>query len=263
MVVDTLKDKLVEHGHQVSVTRVPFPSTLDHKLITNMLSCRCLSFDDADKVIAFKFPAYYVRHENKTLWMFHQLRQVYELWNTEYGLQHTAENVRIREVVTSSDNAYLREAKEIFGISHEIADRLKKFNGLEASVLYTPLDHRRCRARDYGDYLLYASRVTSFKRQHLAIESMKHTKSGVRLVLAGKCDEPDYETRLRKLVDDNGKLLVDDPKVRAGLVNALRDYTNIRTRGCTPPSSTSSGPPSWWWKASSWCWSSSAGAAAR
>ena len=42
-----------------------------------------------------------------------------------------------------------------------------------------------------------------------------------------------------KLVDDNGKLLVDDPKVRAGLVNALRDYTSIRTRGCTPPSSTS------------------------
>jgi multiple sugar transport system substrate-binding protein len=42
-----------------------------------------------------------------------------------------------------------------------------------------------------------------------------------------------------KMVDDNGKLLVDDPKVRAGLVNALRDYTSIRTRGCTPPSSTS------------------------
>jgi multiple sugar transport system substrate-binding protein len=42
-----------------------------------------------------------------------------------------------------------------------------------------------------------------------------------------------------KLVDDDGKLQVDDPKVRAGLINALRDYTSIRTRGCTPPSSTS------------------------
>ena len=42
-----------------------------------------------------------------------------------------------------------------------------------------------------------------------------------------------------KLVDDNGKLLVDDPKVKAGLVAALKDYTNIRTRGCTPASSTS------------------------
>jgi len=42
-----------------------------------------------------------------------------------------------------------------------------------------------------------------------------------------------------KLVDDNGKLLVDDPKVRQGLINAMKDYTSIRTRGCTPPSSTS------------------------
>ena len=41
-----------------------------------------------------------------------------------------------------------------------------------------------------------------------------------------------------KLVDDNGKLLVDDPKVKAALVNTVRDYSNIRTRGCTPPSST-------------------------
>jgi len=42
-----------------------------------------------------------------------------------------------------------------------------------------------------------------------------------------------------KLVDDNGKLLVDDPKVKAGLVSALKDYTDIYTSGCTPPSSTS------------------------
>ncbi len=42
-----------------------------------------------------------------------------------------------------------------------------------------------------------------------------------------------------KLVDDNGKLLVDDPKVRAGLINALRDYTEVYRKGCTPPSATS------------------------
>ncbi|HET7033669.1 MAG TPA: extracellular solute-binding protein, partial [Casimicrobiaceae bacterium] len=42
-----------------------------------------------------------------------------------------------------------------------------------------------------------------------------------------------------KLVDDNGKLLVDDPKVKAGLVNALRDYVAPYQKGCTPPSSTS------------------------
>ena len=42
-----------------------------------------------------------------------------------------------------------------------------------------------------------------------------------------------------KLVDDSGKLLVDDPKVHAGLVSALKDYTDPYLKGCTPPSSTS------------------------
>ena len=41
-----------------------------------------------------------------------------------------------------------------------------------------------------------------------------------------------------KLVDDDGKLLVDDPKVRDGLVHALKDYTDTYIKGCTPPSST-------------------------
>jgi multiple sugar transport system substrate-binding protein len=42
-----------------------------------------------------------------------------------------------------------------------------------------------------------------------------------------------------KLVDDNGKLLVNDPKVKKGLVGALTDYTRPYVKGCTPPSSTS------------------------
>jgi multiple sugar transport system substrate-binding protein len=42
-----------------------------------------------------------------------------------------------------------------------------------------------------------------------------------------------------KLVNDSGKLLVDDPAVKAGLVNALSDYTSVYTKGCSPPSSTS------------------------
>src|SRR6202023_1561425 len=42
-----------------------------------------------------------------------------------------------------------------------------------------------------------------------------------------------------RLVDDDGKLLVDDPKVKQGLVTALKDYTDVYSKGCTPPSSTS------------------------
>ncbi len=41
-----------------------------------------------------------------------------------------------------------------------------------------------------------------------------------------------------KLVNDSGKLLVDDPAVRQGLINAMTDYTYVYGAGCTPPSAT-------------------------
>jgi multiple sugar transport system substrate-binding protein len=42
-----------------------------------------------------------------------------------------------------------------------------------------------------------------------------------------------------KLVNDSGKLLVDDPAVRKGLAEALTDYTQPYVKGCAPPSATS------------------------
>jgi multiple sugar transport system substrate-binding protein len=42
-----------------------------------------------------------------------------------------------------------------------------------------------------------------------------------------------------KLVDDDGKLLVDDPNVKKGLIGALTDYTQPYTKGCVPQSATS------------------------
>ena len=42
-----------------------------------------------------------------------------------------------------------------------------------------------------------------------------------------------------KLVSDSGKLLVDDPDVRKGLIAAMTDYTSVYAKGCTPPSATS------------------------
>ena len=39
-----------------------------------------------------------------------------------------------------------------------------------------------------------------------------------------------------KVVDDNGKLTVDQPEVKKGLVATVRDYAHTIAAGCTPPS---------------------------
>ena len=42
-----------------------------------------------------------------------------------------------------------------------------------------------------------------------------------------------------QIVDDNGKVTLGEAKNRAGLISALKDYTDIMAKGCTPPSSIS------------------------
>jgi glycosyltransferase involved in cell wall biosynthesis len=219
--VDALAHRLREQGHDVSVTRIPFPTRLDESLIVNMLSSRSLCFDEADKVITFKFPAYLVRHSNKAVWLFHQFRQVYELWDTEYGLRETPENRMLRELITRCDTESLAAARSVYTIAREVSARLKRFNGIESSVLYTPVDRTPCRCDEYGDFLFYASRMNTLKRQHLAVESMKHTRSNVKLIIAGQAEDPAYEARLRQLIDANG---LADRVVLLGWIEESRKF---------------------------------------
>ena len=82
-----------------------------------------------------------------------------------------------------------------------VSGRLLKFNGVESEVLYPPLlDPQRYRTGACGDYILYISRLVSHKRQELAIQAMRHTRTPVKLVIAGQADMPDYEARLRDAI---------------------------------------------------------------
>jgi glycosyltransferase involved in cell wall biosynthesis len=156
------------------------------------LACRLMRLPNVDRVIGLKFPAYYLPHEAKVVWLLHQFRQAYDLWGTSFqGLPDTAMGQRIRSAIMRADNIYLREVDRLYTNSHITADRLMRFNGIPSTVLYPPLlrsDQFSC--SQYGDFVYYPSRVNATKRQVLLVDSMKYVCSGVRLVLSGKADTP-------------------------------------------------------------------------
>jgi glycosyltransferase involved in cell wall biosynthesis len=89
------------------------------------------------------------------------------------------------------------EARAIYTNSRVVGDRLRRFNGVESDVLYPPVfEPGRFRCDGYGDFVLYVSRSAVHKRQHLAIEAMRHTRTPVRLVLAGRADSHLYGNEL-------------------------------------------------------------------
>lgn len=205
ILVDDLAEQLQAYGHEVMLFRLPFPRSFEAPLVAMIESARMLYFDEFDRVITFKFPAYCVKHQGKVIWMFHQFRQVYDLWGKEYGLQPGPTGESIRKTVMAADSEDIPRSRHIYTNSLEVANRLKKFNSIDAQVLMPPLKNPELYSTNYpSDYIFYPSRITPLKRQHLAIEALRYIKTGVRLIIAGVCSEEGYFEQLKNTIHEHG-----------------------------------------------------------
>jgi glycosyltransferase involved in cell wall biosynthesis len=205
-IVDWLDAVLRERGHQVEVLKIPFWSQY-HAMPSQMLALRLLDITSyGDRLIAIRTPAYLLRHPAKVLWFIHHHRGAYDLWGTEYqDLPDTPEGRSYRECIVKSDHLAFSEARSIYTNSAVVAQRLKQYNDVDAEVLYPPVfQPERYRCDEYGDYVLYMSRIAHHKRQHLAVEAMQYTKTSVKLVIAGKADDANCERTVRTAVERYG-----------------------------------------------------------
>jgi glycosyltransferase involved in cell wall biosynthesis len=182
-------------GHEAELATIPFrwaPPELVHQMaMWRSLDLRDANGIDVDVVIAMKFPAYLIRHPRKIVWLIHQHRNAYELWDhPDFGdLSRAPNGQAIRDLVISSDRLALNEAERIFTNSETVKARLERSLGIRGEVLY----HRPDLADRLlagppgrgGDTIVFPSRFDPLKRQGLAVEAMRHVRSDVRLVLVG------------------------------------------------------------------------------
>jgi glycosyltransferase involved in cell wall biosynthesis len=210
-IVEFLRDELVARGFETDTVCIPFHSYW-RDIPRQTLALRLLDLGESsgnriDRVITIRTPSYAVQHPNKVAWFIHHHRDAYDLWDTEMcGMPDTPVGRHYRDLMHKSDNVYLRECRKVYTNSKVVADRLRQFNRLEPDgVLYPPLPREHpFREGPFGDYIFYASRLTPIKRQHLAIDALKHTPPDVRLVLAGAPDVPGYLDTLREQAREAG-----------------------------------------------------------
>ena len=203
---DALVIKLREYGHQATLVRVPFRWNPPEKILDHMLACRLMRLPNVDLAIAFKFPVFYIPHPNKVLWILHQFRQAYDLWGTPYqDLPDTPRGTGIRAAITMADNAYLKEAKKIYTNSTVTGARLRRFNDIDSDVLLPPLlQDAIYRTNPHEDFIVCPGRVNGAKRQHLLVQAMKHCRTQVKLVVAGKPEsEADRDAINKSIATDN------------------------------------------------------------
>ncbi len=197
-----LQKNLVIAGHEAEILRIPFAWDPVEIIPSQMLLVRALELYNVDQVIALKFPAYLIRHPNKILWLLHQYRQAYDLFDADQSnLEKNEKGDSLRELIKNADNECFLESKKIFTNSEITQKRLMKYNGFDSEVLLPPLnDPEKFSNETQGDYIFAGGRVNDMKRQHLLLEALAYTNKRVKLIIAGPPDTPQYAEKLKKIV---------------------------------------------------------------
>ena len=202
ILAETLTEQLRRREHEVELVRIPFKWYPRARPLREALLWRLVDLEEAqgrsiDLVVATKFPSYAIRHPNKIVWLVHQFRQAYELDRTELGQfgEDPFDRATVR-AIQRLDRSMLGEARRLFAISRNVADRLQRSTGLEAEVLVPPPQQLDYRSSDgIGNFILSVGRLDRVKRIDLLLEAAA-LDGNLRVVVAG--EGPDRE-RLEQL----------------------------------------------------------------
>ncbi len=200
LLAEWLADRLRRDGHGAEVIRIPFAWSPAERVVDSMMAARLIRIPNVDRVVALKFPAYLVPHDDKIMWLLHQFRQAYDLWGTPYqDIPNTPSGHRVRDAVIEADNLHLRQVPRIFTNSSTVGARLMRHNGIASTVLHPPLAEPEAYWCDrYGDYVFYPSRISAGKRQVLAVRAMAHVHGAGRLIIAGPPESDGALAELRE-----------------------------------------------------------------
>jgi glycosyltransferase involved in cell wall biosynthesis len=201
-----LQKNLRAAGHEAEVLRIPFQWEPATRIPSQMLMVRALELWNVDRVIALKFPAYLIRHPHKTLWLLHQYRQAYDLYDAgQSNLPAGEQGAEVRRIIKNGDEESFAECRRIFANSEVTCRRLAYHNGVEAEALPPPLNDPQLFAGGAPEgYVFAGGRINSMKRQHLLLEALAVAPGSIRLVVAGPPDAPEDAARLRRLVETLG-----------------------------------------------------------
>jgi glycosyltransferase involved in cell wall biosynthesis len=202
-------EQLRAHGHEVELLRFPFKFSplADIRRMMTFSETTELNIPNGvsvDKVVSLQFPSYGVQHDDHRVWLMHQHRAVYELYE---NAKADAELISLKEEIIQFDNRHLGLAKKVFANSQRVAQRLKEFNGIDSQALYHP-PHKaeQFYCDEPLDYLFCPSRLESLKRQELIIRAAQHIKSPVQLIVAGEGGQRYFYENLISQLDVTDKV---------------------------------------------------------
>lgn len=184
-----LKAAIAVRGHPVEIVTLPFrffpQSELERAMdVWASEDFSRLNLYEPDRVICLKFPTYALRHPSKALWLCHQHRSSYELFDHANAGEPDR---RLKASVAAFDAQHLSAAAPRCTISRRVSERLKRFNGLDSEAVYHPPPAAGLLYSSSAQpYVFFPSRIEQAKRQELVLRAMKYVRAPGCAVFAGE-----------------------------------------------------------------------------
>ena len=191
--VRALVQQLSERGFETELVRIPFKEYPKDEILAHAAAWRLIDLSESNgrpidlgdshqvpDVLRASSPKSRVAHSSVSI----SLRA---LRNRVQRLRpHPVRTWACASVSSSSIVRCWANAGQLFTNAQNTANRVKRFNGLDAAPLYHPPPLAgRLRSGSYGDYVLAVGRLEPIKRVDLALEAMTDVDPETKLIVVG------------------------------------------------------------------------------
>lgn len=197
VLISSLCRELRARGHEVDLVELPYgipdkAGLLNQIALWRALDLREFAGKEVDLVIATRFPSYFARHPRKSVWLVHQFREAYDLLCSGFSnFTNDPRDEVLRQIISQGDTRVLAQSAYCAAISRNVAARLKRFNELDADVLYPPLSlGNRYRVGSFQPYVLSVGRLVHIKRVDMMIKAMPFVHHSIKFKIVGAADSP-------------------------------------------------------------------------
>jgi glycosyltransferase involved in cell wall biosynthesis len=196
---EALQKCLTEQSHTADSFYIPVAHELlslpEQFFLTRLLDIS----QSADLLITIGYPAFAIPYHNKLAVLFSMVPELYEGWDTEYGVLGSPQYASIRSSLYTSERKCLEEAKKIYCVSDIMAKDIKQRYAIDTETIQIPClypySNNNLPEID-SNYILCETELQPAARIDLLLEAVQLSNHNWKLLLAIPSADETYMSAL-------------------------------------------------------------------
>lgn len=125
--VTDLQQQLITAGYESEILSIPFKTENPEQITSQILMMRALELENVDCVIALQFPAYFIRHPHKIIWLLEEHHHPFDF--------NKPLDSSLGKVIHNADIESFTESRHLFTSSISMQKQLAHYHTLKTTIL--------------------------------------------------------------------------------------------------------------------------------